>query len=129
MQPTDKMDAALVAALEAWTPEMDDRTHPLLYAEAARRDAREWAAEDAENVIAFLLSHIASLTQPTTEPSEYRRGVEDAAKVADVRAKEWKSAIASGLSRVRITPAEALTAQTEAEVIALAIRALQGGRG
>jgi|GEM_PF-6939297 len=30
MQPTDKMDAVLVAELEAWTPEPDDRTRPLL---------------------------------------------------------------------------------------------------
>lgn len=50
---------ALLQALKAWSPEFDDRVRPLLLCEAGRRDARDWDREDAENVIAFLLSRLA----------------------------------------------------------------------
>lgn len=48
-------------ALSSWEPNFDDRTKPMLLAEAARRDARDWNCEDAENVIAFLLSRLDAL--------------------------------------------------------------------
>jgi len=57
----------LLANREAWKPSHDDRIEPLLLAEAARRDAACWNYEDAETVIAFLLSRLdATYTRPQT---------------------------------------------------------------
>lgn len=52
-------------ALEAWTPVPDDRVEPLLLAEADRRGAAQWSYEDAENVIAFLLSKLDTVDEAT----------------------------------------------------------------
>ena len=58
---SDAQSSAVEAAdlkreLLAWYPHTDDRLRPLLFAEAGRRGAVMWDTQDAENVIAFLLS-------------------------------------------------------------------------
>jgi len=52
------MTDARETALKAWAPQPDDRVRPLLLTEAGRREATRWNYDDAENVIAFLLSRL-----------------------------------------------------------------------
>lgn len=68
MQPTDKMDPLT-------TPE-----HRAIY-EAIRDGLAE--GEGPHSIALHVQDALASLRQPTTEPSEYRRGVEDAAVMVE----------------------------------------------
>ena len=61
---------ALKNALRNWPLQRDDRTRPLLLAAADLRDAEEWNREDAETVIAFLLSRLTSPTMPVADSVE-----------------------------------------------------------
>lgn len=53
------------------------------------------------------------------------QALEEAAKVAEDRQKDWQAAIANGLQRIQVSKAYAEGAATQAELIAFKIRALQ----
>ena len=70
--------------------EVDDRTRPLLLAQAAKRGAEDWRHEDAEAVIAHLLA----------ENDRLAASPEVAKLVAEAEARGWNNGMRIATSHV-----------------------------